>query len=305
MTYRVTAVLLMIAPTSAWGQLFVRRPLELADRSESVMVDWPNCSSQLDAYRCGEVEALLPAGMAYVARVTALPLKYGQQTLWWEPRVWCASAPNPATAHTCRSNPDGRTLWQIGGRVMSDQTMMPGLYRGAAILTIESAEETWSVHIPVSLELAAVQPSCTLTGGGHLDFGRVEGLRAGSITLDPVQAARRYAGHAIIGAQSLSYAFANMTMRSGADNVTVTVRAPKQLTAAGESVSFTSLLAYRNSNGGPWTLLMSGSGSRTVANASSKALQFRLGGMVTTDPLSPESRYSGAVEVSFHCGPGI
>lgn len=305
MTYRVTAVLLMIAPTSAWGQLFVRRPLELPDRSEGVMADWPNCTGQLDAYRCGEVEALLPPNMAYVARVTALPLKYGQQTLWWEPRVWCASAPNPARVHACWSNPEGRTLWQIGGRMTPGQKMPPGVYRGAAILTIEAAEETWSVHVPVSLELAAVQPSCTLSGGGHLDFGRVEGLRAGSVTLDPVQSARRYAGHAQYGPQSLSYAFANMTMQSGADNITVTVRAPKQLTAAGESVGFTSLLAYRNADGGPWTLLMSGSGSRTVGNASRRALQFRLGGRVTTDPLSPESRYSGAVEVSFHCGPGL
>ena len=84
----------------------------------------------------------------------------------------------------------------------------------------------------------------------------------------------------------------------------VTVRAPEKLQSGSSSVDFTSLLAYRTASQRAWTLLLKGSGSRTVPNIAAEGLEFRLGGRVTTHQSTLDSRYSGTVVVSFHCGPG-
>ena len=302
MMYRIMAVALLMSPSSAWGQLFVRRPLQLMELSEhaSVHPGWQDCNGQ--ALRCGEIEASLPTSTAHVASITAVPLKNGPHTLAWDPVIWCSSAPGSMRVHTCETGPEGRMVWQLAGSLRRGQSAKPGLYRGAAILTIESHGESWSVRVPVSLEVLERQAACTLSGGGHLDFGRTEGLRAASITLDPVRAVRSWPDRS---RSPMMYAFAHITLRSPADHVTVTVRAPAVLTAGRASVGFTSLLAYRQGESGPWGLLLTGSGTRTLTNTPDRPLRFRLGGRVNTAPDSPEARYSGEVTVSIHCGPGV
>lgn len=303
MKYRIMAAALLMSPSSAWGQLFVRRPLLLAEPSAERVANptWHHCGGQVEALRCGEIEAFLPAATAYVASITAVPLKSGPRTLVWDPAVWCASALRPTRTRACAAGNSGRILWQIAGHVRQGQSVLPGLYQGAAILMLEAGDDAWSVRVPVSLEVLDKQPSCMLSGGGHLDFGRAEGMRATTITLDPMQASRSWPGP---NESPMAYAFAHMTVRSPAANLTVNVHAPRELSAAGASVSFTSLLAYRTDDSGPWALLMKGSGSRTIAIPANRNLQFRLGGTVITTQASPESRYTGAVTVSFHCGPG-
>ena len=296
MKYRIMAAALLMSPSSAWGQLFVRRPLQLMEH-RTAYPGWQDCNGQTQALRCGEIEALLPALTARVASLTAVPLRNGSHTLAWDPAIWCSAT----RARACRPDPEGRMVWQLAGHLRHGQSAASGSYRGAAILTIESRGETWSVRVPVSLEVRGRQLACTLSGGGHLDFGRTEGLQAASITLDPVQSVRSWADR---DRWPMMYAFAHMTVRSPADHVTVTVQAPAELTAGRASIGFTSLLAYRTGNSGAWGLLLTGPGTRTVANAPDRPLRFRLGGRVTTAPDSPEARYSGAVTVSIHCGPG-
>ena len=302
MIRRLIAATLLVVPTSAWGQLYVRRPLQLAQQNERVTTTLArhDCGMDHTTQTCGEVEALLPVNTAHVASITPIPLTNGPHRANWQPSVWCAAAPIRSNSHTCYADADGRLLWHIAGKLDLNQKLQPGHYQGAAILAIQGSEEIWTVRVPVMLNVLDPQPSCVLSGDGHLDFGHVEGLQANAITLDPVRASHS-AWHSKVS--NTGYAFANMTVHSPGNRVSVTVQAPSELTSAGAAVRFTSMLAYRSESAEPWVLLLTGSGSRTVANAPNQALRFRLGGMVHTSPGAPEAHYSGAITVSFHCEP--
>ena len=98
MIHRLVLVLLLLQPWTAWGQLYVRRPLHL-DNRRPASVEWQDCMQPPDASTCGEVEALLPASSAgtYTATVSASPLISGppHAALGGSHRVRCATNLGP------------------------------------------------------------------------------------------------------------------------------------------------------------------------------------------------------------------
>ena len=261
-----------------------------------------DCDNRLGAFRCAEVAAAFAAspGATYHTSVSATPLTNGPHVVEWTPYILCPRSSVRTT--TCvQSAKSPELFWQIGGRVAQVEEPQPGLYKSAALFTVDGPEGVQTARIAATFLVENAQNSCRLSSSGNVDFGKGEAWRPGTITLDPVTGTRSYSGGQKDGPILSSYSLATIRVSTASESATVSVYSPGQLQAAMNTVSFTSLLAYLPPERRDYELLLAGPGSRSVNIGTSGSLELRLGGTVKTSSLTEASTYGRSIQIGVVC----